>query len=598
MILLMKKNILDWFAVVGMSILLLSVALMLFFNVVQNYVDINSVFGAVGKKNIYILESSNTKKRLKAIGIDSENYSNNIDKIKAILQKKDFDVIVIDEMGLNTLTNKDILLIIDSISISNFAQQQIISFVKNGGSLLFNFNSGFIDEKGNFTETKMIEEITSLKKEGYVKRDKSNTFFLVSKLLSPISIPNGKRLDIVLYDQIPIFSGKEPYLEFVNWSMSEPIKNGETSLPNGALWSGNYGKGGWVYFSFPFYAMDSTEKDSKYYHMIFENMVDYLYKGVKAVAYPYIRYDKMVFVSEDTEFKFENLKQFVELVKKYELNATAFCVGNLAEKNVSLMKMAGNVKNVEIASHSYSHSELLNQDRKKLTIELELNKKLLEQLSNKKVLGFRPPREEIDARIFEILKENKYQYVMEKNLGQIDIRLKDGLVTIPRIGTDDYGYLIQLDWNKNKIISKIKEEAKFITNLNAIYTLSTHTHLMTYRSNISMLEEVFKFFKQEKYPVLKGKDIAFLSKQRRNIEIKVVQTELNFILKIKNKNYEDVKNLKVRLYLNKALNVTGIISEFSGLKSKLIKYENMNYVDIEIENLRRNTNFDLFLSYK
>jgi peptidoglycan/xylan/chitin deacetylase (PgdA/CDA1 family) len=597
LIIVNKRNILEWLSVIGMSILLLTLALILFLNIDRNYMDIHSVFGSV-KEKIYILESTNTKRRLKQVGVDPQNYSNNIKFLKSILQKKGFEVVIIDESNLDELTSNDILLVIDSIAISKNAQKEIISFVKNGGRLLFNFESGFTDEKGNFLGPKMIEEITSLKQVGYVRRDKDHTFFLVSKLLSPISIPNGKRLDVALYDQIPVFKGKEPYLKFVNWGMNEPIKDKNRFLPSGALWSGYYGKGGWVYFSFPFYALDSTASDSQYYHIMFDNVINYLYKGVKAVAYPYIHYKKMVFVSEDTEFKFKNLGRFANLAKKYDMNVTAFCVGRLAEKYPGLMKMVGSMKNVEIASHSYSHTKLIDKTKKELIPEIELNKELLLKLSNQEVVGFRPPREEINKKMFEMLEKNHYQYILWNNFGQLDGKIENGLFIVPRIGTDDYGYLIKLDWDKDKIVSKIKEEAKFITDLNAIYSLSTHTHLMCYKSNISILEKAFKFFKKEKYPLLKGKDIVYLVKQRKNLKIEVVQTKANFILKIKNKNHNDVKNLKIRLFFSKRVNITDIVSEFTGLKINLIKYKNKDYVDIEIKKLKNGTDYNLFLTYK
>ena len=598
MILTKRKNITDWLSVVLMLILLLSTALMLFVNVVQNYVDVNSVFGSDKNKKIYILESSNTKNRLKAIGVGSENYINTMKEIKSTLQKRGFSVRIIDEMGLNSLTNKDILLVIDAISISKFAQQKIISFVKDGGSLLFNFDSGFIDEKGNFTETKMIETITSLKKEGYVKRDKEHSFYLAPKLLAPITIKGGKRLEMQLYDQIPIFSGKESYLKFTNWPMNEPMKQGNKFLPSGALWSGHYGKGGWVYFSFPFYAMQSVKEDISLFNELFNNMIDYLYKGVKAVAYPYIHYDKVVFVSEDTEYKFSNFKGFIDLAKKYDFNVTAFCVGRLAEKNASLMKEAGSLKNVEIASHSYSHTKLIDDSNEQLKVEIDLNKKLLEKLTNRTVIGFRPPREEINMKMYKRLAKTHYIYVMQKNLGSTDVGLEDNLINISRSGTDDYEYLINLDWDKEQILKKIEQEAKFITSSNAIYALSIHTHLMAYKSNISILENAFKFFKKEKYILLKGKDIAFLVMQRKNIDIKVTQTETNYIVHIKNKNYEDVKNLNIRIFLSKNVNITGVLAEFSTIKAKIIKYPNKDYVDININKLRRTTDYDLFLSYE
>ena len=593
-----KREILDWSSVIGISIFLLSIAVFVFISVLKNYVDENSILTSTNAKKVYILESSATKNRLSEIGGDVEAYSKHIQTIKKILKKKGFNPKIIDESNIDKITNRDVLIVIDAISLSEKTQKRIIEFVKHGGNLLFNFDTGFVDDNGKVTGTKMIETITGLKHRGYVVRNKDNTFFLVSKLLSPIKIPNGKRLDVVLYDRIPIFSGKKPNLLFVNWSMTAGMKKGNKSIPSGAVWSGQYGKGGWIYFSFPFYAMDSSNIDSKYYYKIFDEMINYLYKEIKVVAFPYVHYKKMVFISEDTEYKFTQLNNFANVIKKYDINGTAFCVGRLAEKHIPLMAKVGSIKNLEIASHSYSHTKLIDENENQLVKEFKFNKYLLEYLTDRKVVGFRPPREEMNKKMFEMLEKYGYHYILWKNFSQLEVKLNGDLVEIPRIGTDDYSYLIELDWNKNQIVSRIKKEAKFITSLNAIYTLSTHTHLMNYKSNITMLERAVQFFKKEKYPILKGRDVAFLAKQSKNIEIETTKTETNFIVKIKNKNYEDVKNLIIRLYLSKKLDILGITPELGGLKTRLIRYKNKNYIDIKIEKLRRKTDYNLFIGYR
>lgn len=588
----------DWVIVVAMSILLLTTALALFLNVMQNYLNVNSVFGSAGNKTIYLLKSQQTLTRLKEINVKTKPYIQNAKIIKKHLDKQGFNTKIISEKELFTLKSGDVLLLIDAISLSESSQESIANFVKNGGNLLFNFDSGFVDENGKFTDTKMINKITSLKYEGLISRDKDNTFFLTSKLLSPIQVPKSKRLDMVLYDNIPIFSGKEPNAEFINWSMTQPIKQGNKVLPNGAIWSGKYGNGGWVYFSFPFYAMLNVNKQKKDYQYLFDSMINYLYYGFKAIKFPYLKYNKVVFISEDTEFKFQNLQQFAYLSKKYDINATAFCVGRLAEKYPALMKEVGKIKTLEIGSHSYSHTNLLKASDTKLNIETNLNKKLLEKLTNKKVVGFRPPREQTDKKLLEALSKSHFTYLMAKNIGQLDINTSNGMATIPRIGTDDYAYLIQLDWDKDDILKNMIQEMEFVTQLNGIYTLSVHTHLMSYQSNITILKNFYRRLKKEKMPVLKGKDIVKLTMQRKNIDLSVTRSEVNFIVKIKNDNYVDVKNFTFRLYINKNIKVESVRTEFSGLEAKILPTSTDDYIDVRVKKLKHNTNYNLFLKYK
>jgi peptidoglycan/xylan/chitin deacetylase (PgdA/CDA1 family) len=594
----MKRGLSEWIAVVGMSLLVLVGALIVFFSIMQNYLDVNSPLGAYSDKKVYILDSRNTKDRLEKIGGDVENYQNNIKNIKSLLEKRSFNVSVIDENSLNTLSKNDLLLVIDALSISEYGKNIIDSFVKNGGKLLFNFNSGFTDSKGKFTDTSFIEKITSLKKEGYMAKNEENTLFIVSKLMSPVGIPHSKRLEVILYDQIPIFSGKDPHVQFVNWAMNEPLHSPSKNMNSGVVWSGRYGKGSWVYFSFPFYAFNAIEVHKSDYTSLFNSMVDYLFYGFKEVKYPYINSDKMVFISEDTEYKFENLKPFVDLVNYYDFNATVFCVGNLAEQNISLMREVGEMKNIEIGSHSYSHTEILGVPEDKLLVEIKLNKSLLEKLTKREVFGFRPPREEVDKNVEKALEDSKFSYLMAHNIGQLDAKFEDGLVTIPRIAVDDYGYLIQLDWDKEKIVNKIKEEINFLTNLNAIYTLSVHTHLMTYKSNITMVDEIFKFIKENSLPVLKGKDLVNLIKQRKNIELEVKRAELNFLVRIRNGNFDDVNNFTFRLYTNRGFDIFEASPEFTGLNVKLIKYKDKDYVDVVVDKLKRQTVVNIFLKYR
>jgi len=572
-----KEDLKEFSVVMGMSVGLLLFSMVFVFYIVRNYVNVNSILGGnFGDKQIYLYLPKDNLKMVKQIGLE-KNYDRNIKYVESI---KDYKVVKID--NLKNIDTKIPILLIDNFILSKDEKYMLKQYLKKGGSLIFNFNIDKI----------FLKEITGLKNEGYIKRDKDNTFYLVQKLLSPISIPKAKRLDIVLYDKIPIFSGKKPLLEWTNWAVNDSIynENGE-KLPNGAVWAGKYGKGNWIYFSFPLYSFSSVEVQKKEYKTLFQNMINFAYNRFKIVKYPYLDSNRMIFISEDTEFRFENLKRFNEVIKNFEINATAFCVGKLAEKNQKIVKEAG--KYIEIASHSYSHTDLLNVDRNKLDIETRLNRILLQKLSNQQITGFRPPREQTNTKLRKFLKESGFEYVLEKNLGQLTPKYDENLMILPRIGTDDYAYLIQLDWDREKIIKRIIEEMNFITSLNAIYTLSTHTHLFSYKSNINILKQVLKEFKKTHIPILAGKQIRDKIVATNKIKLKASLTEANILLNIKNENFFDVTNFTFRVYGD----IEKVSSDFVNIKTEIIKRGD-NFVDIKIKKLPKFADITLFLKLK
>jgi len=151
-------------------------------------------------------------------------------------------------------------------------------------------------------------------------------------------------------------------------------------------------------------------------------------------------------------------------------------------------------------------------------------------------------------------------------------------MVIPRLGTDDYQYLMELDWNKTQIIENMKKEVDYVTHLSGLFTLSTHTHLMCYKSNIKILEGFLEYVKKRKYPTLKGKDIVNLIYTKDNIDIYIKNNQIEIF----NKNQKIVKEFVFRIYF-----LTKIPNKIRcALKTKIIKKD--NYMDIKIFNLKPN----------
>ena len=483
---------------------------------------------------------------------------------------------------------------IDDLALSNKAQKDIINFVANGGVIVFNFKPAYIDEKGRFTKNKFLSTITGLKPAGYIKKGKDNVYFLVQNLLSPIAIKDAKRIDFVVYDDIPIFTGKKPDLEFTNFVITQPIVYKNRFLPNGAFWHGRYKKGGWIYFNLPFYMFLNNGIETKYFNSLLNSMINYADKKISLVKYPFLYLDKMVFISEDTEYEFFNLAQFVGALNKYDMNGTAFCVGRLAKQYPKLMQEVGKMKNIEVGSHSYSHTKLIDKPVSVLDkVEINGNDNLLYSLSHQKTRGFRPPREETNKKLIGVIENSTLNYVLAKNLGQLRAKYEGKILFFPRIGTDDYQYIIELDWTPEQIINEMKEEVDFLMNLNAMYTLSTHTHLMNYGSNVKMLEALLAYVKKKHYPVYKGKTIARLINEVNNIDLSYQKSNSKIIITINNKNQNMIKLFRFRIYhLNDI--PKNIQVDNPNISAKIIKKTN-DYEDIEIKNMPKNSIFKVIL---
>ena len=100
--------------------------------------------------------------------------------------------------------------------------------------------------------------------------------------------------------------------------------------------------------------------------------------------------DHRTFKDPETSRYQKNTENILEWLNDNKISSTFFIVGDLAERSPNLIKKIAQYGH-DIAFHSYKHKPLtldLPKDFKKQT---EYGKKLLEDLSSKRVIGFRAP---------------------------------------------------------------------------------------------------------------------------------------------------------------------------------------------------------------
>jgi len=110
---------------------------------------------------------------------------------------------------------------------------------------------------------------------------------------------------------------------------------------------------------------------------------------------------------------YNNTLRILDLLDEYEQKATFFILGNVAEKHPKLIrKIAENGH--EVASHGYHHQSIFNLSPKQVREDVGSSVKLLEDISGKKVIGFRAPDFSIREYLFEwyceALAENGLKY--------------------------------------------------------------------------------------------------------------------------------------------------------------------------------------------
>lgn len=577
-----------------------------FYFLFNNYAPANFTLGVGGKSGTYILRSVSTVSRLKETGGNPAAYDTQIEAAKTFLSDQGYDPKVIGEGELSTLVNTDTLFVIDAIALEDSAVESIKRFVDEGGALVFNHYSAFSRPDGSWRGDEMVRSLSGLSTDPYIHTlAKQSGIFATPKVFSPLTtrIPNGPRLNVVFYDNIPLFRTPQtlkPDVVYTDWTQYDAPRIDGVHLPKefaGAMWHGFYGKGSWVYFTFPFYVFSSSG-DAPLFKNLFEGIVRYSAEGGAVRVHPYLNGKNPVFVSEDTEFRFENARAFSDAVRELQVPSTAFCVSMLAERHKEVSAELGKNPYIEIGSHSHTHGDLLGGGEEGLAMETAGSKKRLSSLVQADVTGFRPPREEIDDAVAKKLVETGYEYTMEKNKGHLyPSIIRKNLVVISRVGTDDFGFMTHYTFNEAEIVEKARREASFINDLDGIYTLSVHTHLFSDPQNIGVVRSILEQLRGNG-EFRQGRDIARRVKAVSLIRAELAISHENYIVSVINSNPYTVPEAVVRLYWPKRGKVTSLKTDTTGVKFAYTHNDAERYTDITLYDLTPKKQFALMASYR
>jgi len=525
------------------------------------------------QKTIYICTSKFTALYyIKTLGA-KDKYIEDLNKFSKHLSSIGFKTKLIPLSSIQTLDKNSIVFILDAISISNENKDNIKNFLQNGGRVFFNFTSGFNTEDGKYLGEDFVKSITNLElsHRGYAKFKDGLSITL--RLLSPLAkyLTDGKLIYTSVYDNLPLYKTTKKcdvFASSYNQATPPTSKNLQDSIKtneSGIMWHGYYKKGKWIYTSLPSYSFYDVKESSENLKKLLAGAIEFLSNDIVTKVYPFIDKKAITFISEDTEYKYQNFKKFANEAKKYQIPVTAFIVAGIAtknEENTILTKKISKNPYVEFASHSTTHQKIVGESEKFIINETRNSKIVLDKFASSPLIGFRPPREELNSLMVKHLELSGYHYILGATKDHLYPKFDKKypkILQIPRHGTDDYSFLVNLDWSQREILKQMIKELKFITALNGIYTMSMHTHLFAYKSNIKIVDNFFKYLKKHpSYQVLNGKEILKRVVEKRGILSTFDNTTST--LTIINKNPIPIKNLHILVEKNPSLRLKNIKS--------------------------------------
>jgi peptidoglycan/xylan/chitin deacetylase (PgdA/CDA1 family) len=128
----------------------------------------------------------------------------------------------------------------------------------------------------------------------------------------------------------------------------------------------------------------------------------------------------------------ENTLSVLEILKKYNVKATFFCIGKNIEKHPEILKRIVEEGHI-VGNHSFSHSNFFDFYRiDRLVAEIQKTNDLIESISGKKAQLFRPPYGVTNPSIRRALEVTKHK-VIGWNIRSLDGILKNEKIIFARI---------------------------------------------------------------------------------------------------------------------------------------------------------------------
>ena len=188
-------------------------------------------------------------------------------------------------------------------------------------------------------------------------------------------------------------------------------------------------------------------------------------------------------MEEDTEDQFANAERVAEFFKERNYPITWYMLSNVAQKHRALTRQLAATG--EVACHGDNHQNFARNDIQTQHVRIARCKKVLEAITGKPVLSFRPPEEQHNTDTLSAILNNQMTHFMAKRSGDrfaptvyVSRDNQQSLISIPRMNTDDYLLWDEYDLTEADSISLLEGETDWIRGVGGLLAFSFHTQYM------------------------------------------------------------------------------------------------------------------------
>jgi len=189
-------------------------------------------------------------------------------------------------------------------------------------------------------------------------------------------------------------------------------------------------------------------------------------------------------LEEDTEDQYVNAERIARYFESKQYPITWYVLSNKAQQYKTITRYLA--KTGEMACHGDNHQTFTLNDKRQQHIRLARCKKVIRAITNKEVKSFRPPEERHNNSTLDALINNDYGYFIGKTAVDRFVpqlyqskKTEKFIVSMPRMGTDDYGLWKEYKMNYEDSINTLKHELDWVRNIGGLFLFSFHTQFMS-----------------------------------------------------------------------------------------------------------------------
>ncbi len=207
--------------------------------------------------------------------------------------------------------------------------------------------------------------------------------------------------------------------------------------------------------------------------------------------------------SQDTEDQYENSDKLIEELQYSKIPFTWFIISDVAQKHRSLTKEM--MKTGEIACHGDNHEKFSGLVLKEQVERIARCKKVLKELTDRDVQGFRPPYEEFDSNTMSAMPNTSNNYIFTETAPETMVpkvlissgENKKTLISINRSISDDFEMWAtrKLDLRRSKML--FEKELNWIKKVGGSYNLNFHTQNIGKEENFDLVIHAIRTLKND-----------------------------------------------------------------------------------------------------